>query len=196
MPRSTPEVVMLPVILRRTSLLLVVLGAALLLGCEEMVPTRQDDGPPVSPTPDFVTTEEVHEISAAQLDDARFTVEARRLSFAQPVAYSPGEFIAAGISARTPHGLLRRVVSVSGDRRTVTTADATLDEVIERGRVRIKRRPDAGGPDSRQQGRAARHVCRSGRKRTRRRCERRIGAAGDGRGAGLRLPGQRERRRP
>ena len=129
---------MLPTIVRRTSLLLVVLGAALLLGCEEMVPTKKDDGPSVPPTPDFVTTEEVHEISAAQLDDARFTVEPHRLSFSQPVAYAPGEFIAAGISDKTPYGVLRRVVSVSADRRTVTTADATLGEVIERGRVRIK----------------------------------------------------------
>ena len=83
------------------------------------------------------TRPEVHILSKTQLENDVLTVADDSLSFSQPVSYQQGDFIAGEISQKTPYGLLRRVTSVSADSRTVVTADATLEDAIERGTVRI-----------------------------------------------------------
>ena len=116
---------MLPALLRRTSLLLVVLGAALLLGCEEMVPTRQGDGPPVKPTPDFVTTEEVHEISARVSEGTavQFTVRA------DP---APAADLVVGVRLTESGSMLSvsppRTVTITAGSRVATLSVPTIDD--------------------------------------------------------------------
>jgi len=80
---------------------------------------------------------EVHILSKSLLESDVLTVADDSLSFSQPVSYRQGDFIAGEISAKTPYGLLRKVISVSDDSKSVMTADATLEEAIERGTVRI-----------------------------------------------------------
>lgn len=83
------------------------------------------------------TSPEVHVLSKSQLENDVLAVTDDSLSFSQPVLYRQGDFIAGEMSAKTPYGLLRKVTSVSADSRTVMTADATLEDAIERGTVRI-----------------------------------------------------------
>ena len=84
-----------------------------------------------------VTQPEVHVLSKAQLENDVLAVADDSLSFSRPVSYRQGDFIAGEISQKTAHGFLRSVTSVSPDSRTVMTTDATLEDAIERGTVRI-----------------------------------------------------------
>ena len=142
-------------VVRRAALLLAVAGvAALLVGCEEVVPTEVDKEPIKRPpvvTPEPEPEPKVHVLSQTQLENDVLTVEDGGLSFSQAVSYEKGDFIAAEISTKTPYGLLREVTSVSDGRRTVLTTDATLEEAIKRGTVRISGRltPDDLTPASR-----------------------------------------------
>ena len=124
-------------IIWRTTLLLGIVGlAAILVGCEEVVPEPKK-APIVRPPEPEPTEPEVHVLSRSQLDNDVLTVTANRLSFAQPVSYEKGDFITAELSAKTPYGMLREVTSVSSDRQTVTTSDASLEDVLTEGTVTI-----------------------------------------------------------
>ena len=60
------------------------------------------------------------------------------LSFRQPVSYNKGDVIVAGITDKTPHGMLREVTAVSADKRTVVTKYATMEDVIAEGPLLIE----------------------------------------------------------
>ena len=106
-----------------------------------LVTDADDDADSLSFTitiaPDTDVAPEVHILSKSLLENDVLTVADDSLSFSQPVSYRQGDFIAGEISAKTPYGLLRKVTSVSADSRSVMTADATLEDAIERGTVRI-----------------------------------------------------------
>lgn len=52
--------------------------------------------------------------------------------FSNPTDLSEGDIIAGGISTTTPNGFLRKIDSISPDKRTIQTSQATLEEAIER----------------------------------------------------------------
>ena len=120
----------------------------ILAGCEEWwLPQETESGrgteepqnEPERPEPESteLKTRDVNILSKSQLESDLLAVAEDSLSFSQPVSYETGEFIAAEISAKTPYGILREVTSVSADRKTVMTVEATLEDAIERGTVRI-----------------------------------------------------------
>ena len=123
--------------LRRAMFLIVVAGVAtILLGCEEAAPEPTE--PPIERPPEpEPTAPEVHVLSKSELDSGVLAVTGRSLSFARPVAYRQGDFITAEISAKTPYGMLREVTSVSADRQTVMTSEASLEDVLIEGTVTI-----------------------------------------------------------
>ena len=70
-------------------------------------------------------------------DDPIVAVHPDAVEFAQPVSYTAGDVLVAGITQHTPSGMLRRVTGVSDDRRTVTTEQATLEDVFVDGTLKI-----------------------------------------------------------
>ena len=78
-------------------------------------------------------------------------VTADTVSFTQPADHAPGDVLVFDRTAETPNGLLRKVTAVSADGRTVTTEQATLEDVIEDGTVEIggKLMPSDLTPESR-----------------------------------------------
>ena len=64
------------------------------------------------------------------------SVQEDSVMFSQPVGHSVGDFVVAGVTASTPQGMLREVIAVSADQRSVTTRQATLEDVISDGRLR------------------------------------------------------------
>lgn len=58
-------------------------------------------------------------------------MDSTKLSFSQPVNFAPGDIIGAGITEKTPDGLLREINSISNDKKTVFTSQATLEQVVE-----------------------------------------------------------------
>ena len=135
--RITGEGTMVAVIWRTTLLLGIVGFAAVLLGCEEVLPPEPKKPPVVRPPEPEPTEPEVHVLSRSQLENDVLTVTGNSLLFAQPVSYGKGDFITAEISAKTPHGMLREVTSVSADRQTIMSSDASLEDVLIRGTVTI-----------------------------------------------------------
>ncbi len=71
----------------------------------------------------------------SQPDMPGITIGENSISFATPVDYAAGDFVAAGITDKTPEGLLRKVVSVSQDKRKVSTQQGTLDEAAKYGLI-------------------------------------------------------------
>ena len=153
-----------PNVIRRTrryaavTLLLAVLAAVALVGCDVMTPSTPSPEPPTQepeqpdelppPPVGFPETKrevevelyddaQVHMLGAAQLETGLRTVQDGRLTFAEPVPYEPGDFIATGVSDKTPHGMLREVVSVQDGGMTVVTAPASVEDVVDQGTLRI-----------------------------------------------------------
>ena len=52
------------------------------------------------------------------------------VSFSQPINYNIGDIVSSGITATTPSGLFREVTSISSDRRTIATRNASLENVV------------------------------------------------------------------
>jgi hypothetical protein len=73
------------------------------------------------------------------------TPDGAKLTFGPGAAVSiqTGDVLLGGISSKTPHGLLRRVVSVEpgGGGVVVTTERAPLEAAIRRGRIHLERTP-------------------------------------------------------
>lgn len=116
----------------------IVVAASLLIlsGCEEAVetprasePTRQSPRPTPKP---IVISEDANVVPPS-------TVLARvtdtTVTFAVPVQYARGDVLIVAPGTQAPRGLLRRVETVSADRRELTTSHATLGDVIESGTV-------------------------------------------------------------
>jgi hypothetical protein len=62
-------------------------------------------------------------------------VDSTSLSFSQPMNFAAGDIVAAGISQQTPDGLLRKINSMSSDRRIAYAGQATLAEAIKDGDI-------------------------------------------------------------
>ena len=69
-----------------------------------------------------------HVLSSEQISGLR--VNDTSLSFFQPVNFAVNDLVSSGISAPTPSGLLREITSISSDRKTVRTTQATLEQVV------------------------------------------------------------------
>ena len=54
------------------------------------------------------------------------------LAFSQPTSFFPGDVIGAGISSKTPHGLLRQVEAATGDGKTLYTFNPSLEQIIKK----------------------------------------------------------------
>ena len=100
-----------------------------LASCDPMVTTPQR---PLQPQPQ---PKQVHVLPD---DEDLGTVGDDVLSFRQPVSYNKGDVIVAGITDKTPHGMLREVTAVSADKRTVETKYATMEDVIAEGPLLIE----------------------------------------------------------
>jgi len=59
------------------------------------------------------------------------------LTFANPVPYNIGDILAADTSQLAPFGVLRKITSISDDKKEITTEQATLEEVIKNGSFSI-----------------------------------------------------------
>ena len=110
--------------------------------CEE--PVSPQPNTPLSPepdTPDDVDTVTLQDDVKIIATDTRGTsiteVTTTGVSFAEPVTHQQGEVLVIGVTPNTPRGLLRKVTAVSDDRRTVVTEQATLEDVIDTGRLHV-----------------------------------------------------------
>ena len=74
-------------------------------------------------------------LSPEQLSGAQ--VDGSSLTFTQPVDFSAGDFLAAGVTPRTPYGLLRRADSLSSGRTKVYTSPAALENVVSDASVSL-----------------------------------------------------------
>ncbi len=70
-------------------------------------------------------------LSASQLAGA--TVNESSVSLAQQMDFAAGDIIGAGITQQTPDGFLRRITSVSSDKKTFQTEQASLEETVKNG---------------------------------------------------------------
>ena len=61
------------------------------------------------------------------------------MSFSQPVNFVAKDIIGAGISSQTPEGILREVTSVSPDKKTVYTTQATLEQTVSKASLSFSR---------------------------------------------------------
>ena len=58
-------------------------------------------------------------------------IDNNSITFSQPIEFSQNDIIVAGISNATPNGFLREVTSVSGNRKTIQTTQATFEQAVE-----------------------------------------------------------------
>lgn len=58
------------------------------------------------------------------------SVDSTRMVFSQPMNFAIGDFIASGITSQTPNGVLREISSVSSDKKTFYTSQATLEQIV------------------------------------------------------------------
>lgn len=84
----------------------------------------------------------------SQQDMNGITIGENSISFANPVAYAAGDFVAAGITDKTPDGLLRKVVSVSQDKKRVATETAVIEEILRDGNASFSGSLDNSDVDS------------------------------------------------
>jgi uncharacterized protein (TIGR02145 family) len=59
------------------------------------------------------------------------------LTFANPVTFNTGDILIATINQITPYGAARKVTSTSGDRKTVNTNQATIEEIVKDGKFSL-----------------------------------------------------------
>lgn len=93
--------------------------------------------------PQTSDTSGVYLLSAGQVGG--LIVSENSLSFTQPVNFTANDIIGSGITSSTPHGLLRKVTSISSDKKTVYTEQATLEEAIKDGSFEYKGRIPSSG---------------------------------------------------
>lgn len=60
-------------------------------------------------------------------------VQENSLTFSQPVDFIVGDILGAGISNKTPYGVLREITSISSNKTKVNTKQATLEKIIRQG---------------------------------------------------------------
>ncbi|MBU2616140.1 MAG: hypothetical protein KKC19_03480 [Nanoarchaeota archaeon] len=65
-------------------------------------------------------------------------IDENGITFLDPKSFSEGDIIVGGISNETPHGILREVIGISNDRRTVQTRQATLEEALREGTLSFR----------------------------------------------------------
>jgi TolB protein len=63
--------------------------------------------------------------------DKLFQVNEDNLVFSQSVNFLPGDIIGSDITTKTPDGFLREINSVSADKKTLYTSQATLEQVVK-----------------------------------------------------------------
>lgn len=78
-------------------------------------------------------------LSSTQLSGLS-NVASNSLTFSQPVSFVTKDIIGAGISDKTPEGLLREVTSISSDKKTVYTSRATLEQTISNASLSFSKR--------------------------------------------------------
>lgn len=61
------------------------------------------------------------------------SIQDNSITFSNPINYSIGDIIASGIYNKTPEGLLREIISIPSNRRTINTRQATLEQVLRKG---------------------------------------------------------------
>jgi hypothetical protein len=88
--------------------------------------------PTLSPNAKAIDAATMQNLSSASTDTLVFDGTTPYID-----ALKPGDVIMSGVTATTPHGLLRKVtaIAVDGSRATVATAAATLEDVIENGEI-------------------------------------------------------------
>jgi hypothetical protein len=85
-------------------------------------PTTPPSTPTAQPQTYVLTTNEISNIP---------TISPSNIIFSSPVNYSVGDIIVSGISNKTPEGFLREVSSLSSDKKTVFTSQATLEQTVQ-----------------------------------------------------------------
>ena len=68
-------------------------------------------------------------LSSSQLSGSVITNNS--ISLSQPVNFAVGDIVGSGITSSTPNGLLREITSVSSDKKTIQTTQATLEDAVK-----------------------------------------------------------------
>ena len=79
-----------------------------------------------------------HVLSSGQLNNLS-EVRDNSLIFSNPVDFSPRDIVASEINNKTPNGLLREITSISSDKKTIYTDQATLEQVVREASLSFSR---------------------------------------------------------
>ena len=95
------------------------------------------------------SVEQAYNLNVTNISDTRVlnltqigqltNVSTNSMSFSQPVNFVAKDIIGAGISSQTPEGILREVTSVSPDKKTVYTTQATLEQTVSKASLSFSR---------------------------------------------------------
>lgn len=66
-------------------------------------------------------------------------IDSTSISFSQAMNYSRGDILVAGISPQSPEGFLRKIETISQDKKTITTSNANLEEAIIKGEINFEK---------------------------------------------------------
>ena len=131
------------------SIVVIVATGFVLLGCESAVPKPEkaspEPDPAAEPPSSTVPMKIADNVKVVPSGTAISHTTADTVSFVNPVDYRSGDVLVIGVTDQTPNGMLRKVVSVSTDQRTLTTEMATIVDAIEEGGFSATTRLD---PDS------------------------------------------------
>jgi uncharacterized protein (TIGR02145 family) len=83
--------------------------------------------------PKIILSEKVNILSNSELENISEVDSLGNISFYDSQNYSTGEIIIAGMSDKTPGGLLKKIENISEDKKIIKTTNVPLDEVIKKG---------------------------------------------------------------
>ncbi len=92
----------------------------------------------VKDVPDENQENNTYVLSGQTLGQLSYAGE-NNLVFSSPVKFSLGNIIVAGISENTPSGFLREVTSISSDKKTIYTKQASLEQALKEGTFACQR---------------------------------------------------------
>lgn len=72
-----------------------------------------------------------------------YSMNDKIMEFNSPVDFKQGDIIVGGISEKTPGGILKKISNISIDKKTISTTNANLEEVIKDGEIKINKRLNA-----------------------------------------------------
>ena len=91
-------------------------------------PTPTQPIPPTPPTPP--TVPQTHVLSSQDASSISL-INSSMVQFSSPMNFNVGDVIGAGITEKTPYGILRQINSASSDKRTFDTSPSSIEQVVK-----------------------------------------------------------------